>query len=106
MFDPNTEFSACEPRNSRVRPRCSNKNKKWFKPFGVNGGGGKDNFVTALEVPRERVQMQYNLSALSLFARGTSSYATARCRSTTLPPSTCMHYQPLDQTRIPLSKGL
>ncbi|KAJ8049586.1 hypothetical protein HOLleu_02386 [Holothuria leucospilota] len=34
--------------------------------------------------------------ALSLFARGTSSYATARCRSTTVPSSTCMHYQPLD----------
>ncbi|KAJ8047502.1 hypothetical protein HOLleu_06522 [Holothuria leucospilota] len=44
--------------------------------------------------------------ALSLFARGTSSYATARCRSTTVPSSTCMHYQPLDQTRQILSKGL
>ncbi|KAJ8025639.1 hypothetical protein HOLleu_33251 [Holothuria leucospilota] len=43
---------------------------------------------------------------LSLFARGTSSYATARCRSTTVPSSTCMHYQPLDQTRQILSKGL
>ncbi|KAJ8035050.1 hypothetical protein HOLleu_22135 [Holothuria leucospilota] len=43
--------------------------------------------------------------ALSLFARGTSSYATARCRSTTVPSSTCMHYQPLHQTRIILSKG-
>ncbi|KAJ8034417.1 hypothetical protein HOLleu_21246 [Holothuria leucospilota] len=45
-------------------------------------------------------------NSLSLFARGTSSYATARCRSTTVPSSTCMHYQPLDQTRIPLRKGL
>ncbi|KAJ8049831.1 hypothetical protein HOLleu_02747 [Holothuria leucospilota] len=44
--------------------------------------------------------------ALSLFARGTSSYAIARCRSTTVPSSTCMHYQPLDQTRQILSKGL
>ncbi|KAJ8044659.1 hypothetical protein HOLleu_07451 [Holothuria leucospilota] len=44
--------------------------------------------------------------ALSLFARGTSSYATARYRSTTVPSSTCMHYQPLDQTRQILSKGL
>ncbi|KAJ8033870.1 hypothetical protein HOLleu_24239 [Holothuria leucospilota] len=44
--------------------------------------------------------------ALSLFARGTSSYATARCRSTTVPSSTCMHYQPLDQTRQILIKGL
>ncbi|KAJ8035408.1 hypothetical protein HOLleu_22632 [Holothuria leucospilota] len=44
--------------------------------------------------------------ALSLFARETSSYATARCRSTTVPSSTCMHYQPLDQTRQTLSKGL
>ncbi|KAJ8040186.1 hypothetical protein HOLleu_14412 [Holothuria leucospilota] len=43
--------------------------------------------------------------ALSLFARGTSSYATERCRSTTVPSSTCMHYQPLDQTRQILSKG-
>ncbi|KAJ8021925.1 hypothetical protein HOLleu_39263 [Holothuria leucospilota] len=43
--------------------------------------------------------------ALSLFASGTSSYSTARCRSTTVPSSTCMHYQPLDQTRITLSKG-
>ncbi|KAJ8028732.1 hypothetical protein HOLleu_31056 [Holothuria leucospilota] len=44
--------------------------------------------------------------SLSLFARGTSSYTTARCRSTTVPSSTCMHHQPLDQTRIILSKGL
>ncbi|KAJ8041518.1 hypothetical protein HOLleu_12355 [Holothuria leucospilota] len=44
--------------------------------------------------------------ALSLFARGTSSYATARCRSTTVPSSTCMHYQPLDQTRQILIKEL
>ncbi|KAJ8041976.1 hypothetical protein HOLleu_07371 [Holothuria leucospilota] len=44
--------------------------------------------------------------ALSLFARGTSSYATTRCRSTTVPSSTCMHYQPLDQTRQILIKGL
>ncbi|KAJ8048746.1 hypothetical protein HOLleu_01181 [Holothuria leucospilota] len=44
--------------------------------------------------------------SLSLFARGTSSYATARCRSTTVLSSTCMHHQPLDQTRITSSKGL
>ncbi|KAJ8044993.1 hypothetical protein HOLleu_07907 [Holothuria leucospilota] len=43
--------------------------------------------------------------ALSLFARGTSSYATARCRSTTVPSSTCTT-SPLDQTRQILSKGL
>ncbi|KAJ8027837.1 hypothetical protein HOLleu_29906 [Holothuria leucospilota] len=51
------------------------------------------------------LELSRNL-ALSLFARGTSSYATARCRSTTVPSSTCMHYQPLDQTRQILSKGL
>ncbi|KAJ8026619.1 hypothetical protein HOLleu_31507 [Holothuria leucospilota] len=55
-------------------------------------------------MPFEVVIIHHRL-ALSLFARGTSSYATARCRSTTVPSSKCMHYQPLDQTRQILSKG-
>ncbi|KAJ8049183.1 hypothetical protein HOLleu_01806 [Holothuria leucospilota] len=65
------------------------------------------NFNAAfLELSRKIVIIHHRL-ALSLFARGTSSYAaTARCRSTTIPSSTCMHYQPLDQTRQILSKGL
>ncbi|KAJ8027489.1 hypothetical protein HOLleu_32642 [Holothuria leucospilota] len=64
------------------------------------------NFNAAfLELSRKIVIIHHRL-ALSLFTRGTSSYATAHCRSTTVPSSTCMHYQPLDQTRITLSKGL
>ncbi|KAJ8036058.1 hypothetical protein HOLleu_19923 [Holothuria leucospilota] len=67
------------------------------------------NFNAAfLELSRNIVVIHHrdHRLALSLFARGTSSYATARCRSTTVPSSTCMHYQPLDQTRQILSKGL